>query len=261
MFCSAGRVATPTLLSTVPQPSSMYRLNLTLPTAAENLALDEALLDAAEAGEVEGEVLRVWESAAACVVVGSSSRVANEVHLDHCYARNIPVLRRCSGGAAIVAGPGCLMYSLVLDLQQRPYARAVDQAHRFVLGRLVGALRPLALHVSCRGTSDLALGDRKFSGNSLRMRRERLLYHGTLLYAFDLDLATACLMTPPRMPEYRQGRTHAAFLTNLPLGRDQIAKLLCQAWSAQDELENWPHARTETLVQTKYSQPAWNLRY
>lgn len=239
----------------------MYRLHLTLPTAAENLALDEALLDAAEAGEIEGEILRVWEPAATCVVVGSSSRVANEVYLDHCRAQNIPVVRRCSGGAAIVAGPGCLMYSLVLDLQQRPYARAVDQAHRLVLGRLAGALRPLVPDVSCRGTSDLALGDRKFSGNSLRVRRERILYHGTLLYAFDLKLATACLMTPPRMPDYRQGRTHAEFLTNLPLARAQIATLLSQAWSAQHELENWPRARTEALVQTKYSQDAWNLRY
>ncbi len=239
----------------------MFLLELTLPTAAENLALDEALLDAAEAGEIEGEVLRLWEPAAACVVVGSSSRVANEVHLDHCRARNIPVLRRCSGGAAIVAGPGCLMYSLVLDLQQRPYARAVDQAHRLVLGRLAGVFRPHAPGLSCRGTSDLALGDRKFSGNSLRMRRERLLYHGTLLYAFDLGLVTACLKTPPRMPEYREGRTHAAFLTNLPLARGQIAKLLSEAWSAQDALENWPHARTEALVQEKYSQAVWNLRF
>ncbi len=32
----------------------------------------------------------------------------------------IPVLRRASGGAAIVIGPGCLMYALVLSYELRP---------------------------------------------------------------------------------------------------------------------------------------------
>lgn len=239
----------------------MYRLDLTLPTAAENLALDEALLDATEAGQVEGEVLRLWELPSTCVVVGSSSRVEDEVRLDHCRTQGIPVLRRCSGGAAVVVGPGCLMYALVLSLRQRPFARAVDLAHRLVLGRLAAALGKCVAGVSCRGTSDLALGDRKFSGNSLRIRREYLLYHGTLLYAFDCELIATCLNMPPRMPEYRQGRTHAEFVTNLPLDRSQLEDALCRAWSAQIELPHWPRTRTAELVQRKYSQAAWNLRF
>ena len=42
----------------------MKLLDYTLPSAAENLALDEALLIAAEEG-TGGEVLRLWESPAA----------------------------------------------------------------------------------------------------------------------------------------------------------------------------------------------------
>ena len=48
------------------------------------------------------------------VVIGRSSRTADEVDLEYCRAEGIPVLRRCSGGAAVVVGPGCLMYSVVL---------------------------------------------------------------------------------------------------------------------------------------------------
>jgi lipoate-protein ligase A len=48
----------------------MKLLDLTLPTPAENLALDEALLDAAEAGELPDEVLRLWEFPQAVVVIG-----------------------------------------------------------------------------------------------------------------------------------------------------------------------------------------------
>ena len=50
-------------------------LDLTLPNAAENLALEEALLDDAECGIGPGSVLRLWEPATPCVVIGRSSRV------------------------------------------------------------------------------------------------------------------------------------------------------------------------------------------
>ncbi len=127
------------------------------------------------------------------------------------------MLRRPSGGAAIVAGPGCLMYALVLSYRLRPRLRVLSEAHRWVLGTLAGALGAFAPGVECRGTSDLAIGGRKFSGNSARCRRNHLLYHGTLLYDFPLELVERCLAMPPRMPDYREGRRHESFVTNLPL--------------------------------------------
>ncbi|HJT30886.1 MAG TPA: hypothetical protein VJ783_02385, partial [Pirellulales bacterium] len=88
----------------------MHLLELTLPTPAENLALDEALLDEAEqhAAAGTGECLRLWEPAHRLVVVGRSSCVSTEVRTDFCRRQGLPILRRSSGGAAIVSGPGCL---------------------------------------------------------------------------------------------------------------------------------------------------------
>src|SRR5881394_616969 len=94
-----------------PYPS-MQLLDLTLPSPAENLALDEALLEAAEAGELAGDVLRLWEMPQPAVIVGRSSRLAEEVDAPAVRAAQVPVLRRASGGAAVVVGPGCLMYSV-----------------------------------------------------------------------------------------------------------------------------------------------------
>src|SRR5688500_8323897 len=99
----------------------MKLLDLTLPSPAENLALDEALLDAAEADSTAEDVLRFWEPANYCVVVGRSSQVVVEVNLEACRRRGIPVVRRSSGGAAIVAGPGCLMYAVVLSYHRQPH--------------------------------------------------------------------------------------------------------------------------------------------
>ncbi len=180
----------------------MRYLDLTLPTAAENLALDEALLEEAEAGGGPNETLRLWEPRQTMVVVGRSSRIAAEVRTDACRELGIPVLRRPSGGAAIVTGPGCLMYALVLSYRLRPELRALSRTHQWVLGTLAAALETHVPGVRCCGTSDLAIDGRKFSGNSARCRRGHLLYHGTLLYDFPLRLVGRCLNMPPRTPDY-----------------------------------------------------------
>ena len=52
----------------------MLLLDLTLPTAAENVVLDEALLEEAEARPGASELLRLWEPATPTVVLGRSSR-------------------------------------------------------------------------------------------------------------------------------------------------------------------------------------------
>ena len=216
----------------------MQLLELTLADAAGNLALDAELLDRAEAAGAPTETLRLWEPPSPMVVIGRSSDIEREVHLAECQERGIPVLRRPSGGAAIVTGPGCLMYALVLSYRERPHLRAIDRAHRFVLGRICSALAPLAESLGAgtiaqAGTSDLVLDGKKFSGNSMRCRREHVLYHGTLLYAFDLDLIESCLHMPPRQPDYRAGRPHRAFVANLPIPVADLRRALIEAWAGE----------------------------
>jgi len=120
-----------------------------------------------------------------------------------------------------------------------------------VLGRLVEALAPLAPGVEFLGTSDLVLrgatcgAPRKFSGNSLRVRRRYLLYHGTLLYDFDVASLGAWLGPPTRQPDYRQGRAHESFVTNLPLDRAGLSAALATVWQAN---EPFPDEAARRLV-------------
>jgi lipoate---protein ligase len=252
----------------------MLLLDLTLPGAADNIALDEALLDEAEAGSGPGEVLRFWEPARPLVVLGRSSRPEVEVRLDACAQAGVPVIRRTSGGATIITGPGCLMYALVLSYDLRPELRSIDAAHRLILSQLVTALRTLVPQVERCGTSDLAYGAepsaerrdesddklvlKKFSGNSLRCRRAHLLYHGTLLYDFDLSLAERFLAHPPREPHYRGGRRHTDFITNLPTTSAQLRSSIAAAWQAEERAASWPNQRTGQLVADKYERLDWN---
>ncbi len=231
----------------------MRYLDLTLPTLAENLALDEALLDEAEsAGDLE--TLRFWEADHAAVVVGRSSDIAREVRADLCQRDGIPVLRRSSGGTSVVIGPGCLMYAVVLSVTSRPALRAVDEAHKCVLGTLASALCALAPAVRCRGISDLVLGDKKFSGNSLRVKRANLVYHGTILYDFPLPWIDRYLAMPPREPDYRKGRPHAEFVTNLPAPVADIREAIRKAWQADHPCAEWPRERTERLAAERYRE-------
>jgi lipoate-protein ligase A len=249
----------------------MRRLELTLSTAAENVALDEALLDSAEEGADDREVLRIWESTLPMVVVGRSSRIAQEVDEAECARRNIAVIRRSSGGAAIVAGPGSLMYAVVLSYTQRPELRDITRAHTFVLDRIAAALSrvlPKPSAITRAGTSDLVLSSgqsksaaRKFSGNSLRVKRTHCLYHGTLLYNFDLAIVTKCLRLPPRRPEYRASRSHADFLQNLPLERQQLVEALHVARPTNGPLTDVPTDRVAQLVRDRFSAQEWNQEF
>lgn len=239
----------------------MRLLDLTLPTPAENLALDEALLAAAEQSGAPDETLRFWESQQPIVVVGRSSRVAAEVHVDACKNHGVPIFRRISGGSAIVAGPGCLMYALVLSYELRPHFRSLDAAHRDVLGALCGALTACSADVRRQGTSDLAIGSMKFSGNSVRCRRRHLLYHGTLLYNFALPKVAQCLRQPPREPNYRQSRSHEQFLTNIPATAAALRRAIQRAWQATVVRAAWPAELTASLAGDKYGDPSWNLQH
>ncbi|HEY1064985.1 MAG TPA: lipoate--protein ligase family protein [Pirellulales bacterium] len=237
----------------------MKRLELSLPTLAENVALDEALLESAEADDAAPNVLRIWESPEIGVVLGRSSPAGQETRLEKLKASGARIVRRTSGGAAVVVGPGCLMYSVILRVAQQPGVFAIDVAHKVVLETMVAALTRLVPGVAREGTSDLAWNGRKISGNSLQVKRRNVLYHGTLLYDFPLDRVAELLDFAPRQPAYRAGRGHRDFVTNFPASGEAIRQALRAAWAAEEPLADWPVARTAELVAEKYGRDDWTF--
>jgi lipoate-protein ligase A len=237
----------------------MHLLPLTLPTLPDNLALDEALLLEAEEGR-GGELLRLWEWLGPAVVLGAAGRLAEDVDEDTCRRDGVPVLRRASGGGTVLLGEGCLLYSLVLAYARDPALTEILSSYRFILGRVRDALVDGVHGALVAGTSDLAAGGRKFSGNSQQRKRTHLVQHGTLLYRFDLERVGRYLRPPARQPAYRRRRDHEAFLMNLPLGRDEIERRLAAAWQAEGPPASWPAERVRELVESKYSREEWIRR-
>src|SRR5450432_4760006 len=110
----------------------MKLLDLSLPTPAENLACDEALLDWGEE-ESGGEILRFWEPREYFVVVGYANKVSSEANVPACGAEGIPILRRCSGGGTVLQGPGCLNYSLALKTDGRPEVETIPITNHYIM--------------------------------------------------------------------------------------------------------------------------------
>lgn len=240
----------------------MKLLDVTLPTPAENLALEEMLLDEAESGRGDA-VLRFWESPTHFVVVGYANKIAAEVNVTNCDARGIPILRRCSGGGTVVQGPGCLNYAVVLRIQENGATRSISAANEFVMERIRAAVQSAnsdtLSSIAIRGHTDLALGDIKFSGNAQRRRKNFLLFHGTLLLNFNLRLISELLNMPSLEPDYRGGRAHEKFVMNLNLPASTVKAAIASQWKVSEELSTAPAIPASILG--KYLSSEWNRKF
>jgi lipoate-protein ligase A len=238
-------------------------LDVTLGTPEENLALDEALINEAESAARQGdavtEMLRFWESPKRFVVAGSTGRLAAEVCLENCRRAGVPVFRRASGGGAILAGPGCLFFSLVLDRCARPELEDIHRSYAVILECIAAGLGVPGLEH--QGISDLALDGRKVSGNSQRRKSRVLLHHGTILYDFDLASIPRFLRDPPKRPAYRKDRGHLDFLTNLDLPAAAIKSRIASCWNAQPPFVARPLPSIAALREEKYGNPKWIERF
>ncbi|MEO9596124.1 lipoate--protein ligase family protein [Rhodopirellula bahusiensis] len=239
--------------------------------ARRQLARDEAMLQWAdqvvgedESTAIDTESLRMWQFDQPTVVLGRSSKINDEVNRPWCQERRIEVLRRCTGGASVVGGPGCWMYSVVLRLLDETSIRKIDVAHDYVMQRVLAAVQTQLPTAERKGICDLTFENRKFSGNSLRVARHHLLYHGTILIGSDLDLIESCLDFAPRQPEYRQRRSHREFVGNIDVDASQLESDLAEQFgvsSAPDSLVvRSIEEVADGLLRTRYGTTEWHVR-
>jgi lipoate-protein ligase A len=147
--------------------------------------------------------------------MGAGGRAEADVFAEQTQSDQVPVLRRRGGGGTVVLSPGQLVLAFVTEVsspfQNLTYFRTIN--HWFRL-----ALQDLGVTgVEDRGISDLALEDKKILGTSLYRRRKILFYQASLLVDNDLSLFDRYLRLPSKVPDYRGGRGHLDFCTNLRL--------------------------------------------
>jgi len=226
-----------------------------------SLAIDEQML----LTDLQSGAVRTWVPQQPFVVLGRSSPADAEVDFDACRRENIWVGRRVSGGQTIVTGQGCLMYAVMLRYEDHPDLRMLDHAHQFVMSRMQLAVASLGVSTTISGVSDLTLGGKKVSGNSMRCLKDRFLYHGTMICeGFDLSIIPRSLKQPIREPDYRAGRSHEDFLTRLPVDCLSLEQAIHNQWGANEALPTVEHDSlmrdAERLAVEKYATEKWTLK-
>ncbi|MGC8738704.1 MAG: lipoate--protein ligase family protein [Candidatus Hydrogenedens sp.] len=229
----------------------------------ENISAEEFLFQQKNQCNDE-DILRIWESEVYFIVLGSSQSVDEEVFLNHCLSQGIKIIRRCSAGGAVLQGPGCINFSLFLNLDKYPQLRNIRASYDFLLSKLSRVLyQEWQLETTIEGISDLCYMGKKISGNAQRRNSKVLLHHGTLLYRLDYNLLENTLKIPRIQPEYRAGRTHKDFVGILPLSRQELINCILKAFASDgfdSTFTDIEIAGIKQLVRTKYSKKEWNFK-
>ena len=173
-------------------------------------------------GEFPQGICRLWESETYFVVLGLSKKVHEDVHFDACLNDQIPILKRCSGGGTVLQGPGCFNYSYILPINFAEPLESLSKTTHYILNLVKRTLMEVINDIEIKGISDLAIQNIKFSGNAQRRLKNAILFHGTILYDFDLSLISKYLKNPPIQPDYRNHRSHEQFIKNINLSQADL---------------------------------------
>lgn len=227
---------------------------------AFNLAAEEHLLLSAEEA-----VFMLWRNEPA-IVIGRNQNAYAEINLPFIEEEGIQVIRRLSGGGAVFHDLGNVNFTFIVTQPGGPkidFQRYTDP--------IIDALTEFGVHARFEGRNDLTVGGRKISGNAQHIHRDRVLHHGTLLYASQLSKLTEALKVNEAKFEDKAVKSVRSRVTNIIEHMDQPVEIEVfmerfmdhmisrledarrYSWTEQD-LEAIEHLRQE-----KYGNWDWNI--
>ena len=198
--------------------SGDWRLVVTEPLdGATNMAIDEALLRSRLRG-VGRPTVRFYGWNPATVSVGYGQSLAGAVDLDACHRLGLGLVRRPTGGSAILHGPTTLelTYTVVARADDFPGADDVLETYRVLgeglrrglerlgaevelvpLARARGERTPSPTFCFARaGAYELAHRGRKLVGSAQRRQGRAFLQHGAVLLDADVERLRAVFPGP-----------------------------------------------------------------
>ena len=257
-------------------PRQTWRLIVTPPAGgAENMALDEALMDRArETGEW---VLRIYSWSEPTISLGRNQSARGRYDLARVRELGLGVVRRPTGGRAILHDRE-ITYSVTAPVRDAGDLReSYDRINRLLLSALrsLGVAATVASPTTRSATpgmapcfdepasGELTLGGRKLAGSAQWRSEDALLQHGSILVADDQSLlATLALDGPTTI-------TTPATLTDalgLPPALSDVAAALADTVRNLEDanarelvIDEELRARASALV-VRYVDDAWTWR-
>lgn len=236
----------------------MYYLETKSQNPHYNLAFEEYVLE----HRTKGDYLLLWQNDNT-IVVGQNQNTEEEINRAFVEEHQIQVVRRMTGGGAVYHDLGNLNYSFITG---------VEDAGRLTMERftkpVVAALQGLGLQAEASGRNDILVNGRKVSGTAQRLVRNRILYHGTLLFDSNSGMVEGALQVDPAKFRSKSAKSVRSRIGNI---RAELAedKTLPEFWAylktalaseiVPTELTAEELAAVEELKRTKYDTWEWNF--
>ncbi|OAN41627.1 lipoyl protein ligase domain-containing protein [Microbacterium sp. H83] len=231
-----------------------------------NLALDEVLT--ARVGEGRRRpTLRIWEWDQSAVVIGSFQSYRNEVDPEGAAQHGFDVVRRISGGGAMLMAAGQIItYSLYVPASLVQGMTFAD-SYAFLDDWVLQALRSLGIDAIYQPLNDIASSSGKIGGAAQkRLANGGVLHHATLSYDIDGQTMTEVLRIG-REKLSDKGTTSAAkrvdpLRSQTGLSRAEIIERFIATFRSLTSAEDGAitpdeYADAEALVESKFSTDAW----
>ena len=231
-----------------------------------NLALDEVLTSRVGEGR-RRPTLRIWEWDESAVVIGSFQSYRNEVDPEGAARHGFDVVRRISGGGAMLMAAGQIItYSLYVPASLVAGMTFAD-SYAFLDDWVLQALRSLGIDAVYQPLNDIASPTGKIGGAAQkRLANGGVLHHATLSYDIDGQMMTEVLRIG-REKLSDKGTTSAAkrvdpLRSQTGLERAEIIERFKDTFRSLTDAETGSisadeYADAEALVESKFATEAW----
>lgn len=231
-----------------------------------NLALDEVLTSRVGEGR-RRPTLRIWEWDESAVVIGSFQSYRNEVDPEGAARHGFDVVRRISGGGAMLMAAGQIItYSLYVPASLVAGMTFAD-SYAFLDDWVLQALRSVGIDAVYQPLNDIASPSGKIGGAAQkRLANGGVLHHATLSYDIDGQTMTEVLRIG-REKLSDKGTTSAAkrvdpLRSQTGLARAEIIERFIETFRGLTNAEEGTispdeYADAEALVESKFATEAW----
>ncbi len=248
-----------------------------------NMALDETLLKSYEENPSR-PTFRIYGWSKPGLSFGYSQDPSDELDLDICKARSVPVVRRITGGGIILHGNE-ITYSLVCSKEDLGIRSQVEASYKVISSFLISFYAALGIDArfACDIPSEEKLGipsticfaakekydiivyDKKIGGSAQKRSRDTIFQHGSIPLNFGAGYASSFLRTRPSgKPE--NGATSLEEILGLELKISKLSQLLRTAFVrsfnievSDGSLSQGEKALFSRLKNGKYETAAWNF--
>jgi len=164
-------------------------------TAAENMALDDIILDC-RSRDLVPNTLRFLRFHPPAVLIGYHQDVNHEVRFEYIRAHGIDVNRRITGGGAIYFDENTIGWEIIASKDSIKGCNSIESLFEYMCEAPIRALNKLGLDAKFRPKNDIEVEGRKISGTGGTEREGAFLFQGTLLTDFDIESMIKSLKIP-----------------------------------------------------------------